>query len=219
MTVICVVPFFSKRASWMLIKISFGDDCVLVVKDEIYHSCGAIYFMCYLLLLCTMSGVVCLTETNAWSTETKIFMRLLTHEPYTQLRLIFDEYRKISGQSMEEAITTEFSGDLRNAMLTIGKTQFNKNRIIMRVCTHLYKFLLPCTNFLLTWFSFWCAWLVAGFSSLFFFYDMLVFIILFFGDRFECVEEWRNPFYILPQNWFLCITLIFIVSLRSEMRD
>ncbi|CAL8104891.1 unnamed protein product [Orchesella dallaii] len=67
-------------------------------------------------------------ETNAWSTETKIFMRLLTHEPYTQLRLIFDEYRKISGQSMEEAITTEFSGDLRNAMLTIVKCAINRSQ-------------------------------------------------------------------------------------------
>lgn len=48
-------------------------------------------------------------------------MRLLTHEPVEQLRLIFDEYRRMSGQSMQEAIQTEFSGDLRNAMLTIGK--------------------------------------------------------------------------------------------------
>lgn len=39
---------------------------------------------------------------NAWSTERKIFMRLLTHEPVEQLRVIFDEYRRMSGQSMQE---------------------------------------------------------------------------------------------------------------------
>jgi len=43
-----------------------------------------------------------------------------------QLRLIFDEYRRMSGQSMQEAIQTEFSGDLRNAMLTIVKSAINR---------------------------------------------------------------------------------------------
>ncbi|XP_021951892.1 annexin B10 [Folsomia candida] len=65
-------------------------------------------------------------ERNAWSTERKIFMRLLTHEPVEQLRVIFDEYRRMSGQSMQEAIQTEFSGDLRNAMLTIVKSAINR---------------------------------------------------------------------------------------------
>jgi annexin A7/11 len=53
-------------------------------------------------------------------------MRLLTHEPVEQLRVIFDEYRVISGQSIQEAIQTEFSGDVKNAMLCIAKSAINR---------------------------------------------------------------------------------------------
>ena len=45
----------------------------------------------------------------------------MAHESYEQLRLIFDEYKKISGRTLEQAIRDELSGPLLEAMMTIGK--------------------------------------------------------------------------------------------------
>ena len=58
---------------------------------------------------------------EGWSTATKIFIRLLTHESFEQLCLVFDEYRLISGISMQEAIKSTFSGDMCCAALAIGE--------------------------------------------------------------------------------------------------
>jgi hypothetical protein len=58
---------------------------------------------------------------EGWSTAAKIFIRLLTHESFDQLCFVFDEYRLISGLSIEEAIKSTFSGDLETAALCIGK--------------------------------------------------------------------------------------------------
>jgi len=87
------------------------------------------------------------SERNAWSTERKIFMRLLTHEPVEQLRIIFDEYRRMSGQSMQESIQTEFSGDLRNAMLTIGEYMYTHYICIQRISINSYLKIIIIYNY------------------------------------------------------------------------
>lgn len=55
-----------------------------------------------------------------WGTDEETFVLLLAHEPFHQLRVIFDEYRKVSGKTIEQAIKSEFSGDLLTAIETIG---------------------------------------------------------------------------------------------------
>lgn len=58
-------------------------------------------------------------------TDEETFTIILAHEPFHQLRLIFDEYRKISGKTIEQAVKSEFSGDLQTAIETIGNGNSN----------------------------------------------------------------------------------------------
>jgi annexin A7/11 len=53
-------------------------------------------------------------------TDEEAFTTLLAHESFAQLRIVFDEYRKISGKTIEQAVKSEFSGDTGEAVLTIG---------------------------------------------------------------------------------------------------
>lgn len=52
-------------------------------------------------------------------TNEEVFNRIMAHENYEQLRLIFSEYKKISGRTLEQAIKDELSGPLLEAMMTI----------------------------------------------------------------------------------------------------
>lgn len=38
-----------------------------------------------------------------------------------QLKVTFDEYEKIAQESIEDSIEKEFSGDIKNGLLAIGK--------------------------------------------------------------------------------------------------
>lgn len=49
------------------------------------------------------------------------FNHLIRHRSYAQLRLTFDEYRKISGRKFEKTIKKEFDDDLKDAYLAIVK--------------------------------------------------------------------------------------------------
>lgn len=53
-------------------------------------------------------------------TDEEVFYRVLAHASFAQLRLVFEEYKKISGRSIEQAIKHEMSGELADAMQAIG---------------------------------------------------------------------------------------------------
>jgi annexin A7/11 len=55
-----------------------------------------------------------------WGTDEEVFYRILAHASFDQLKLIFEEYKKISGNTIEQSLKGELSGDLLNAMLSIG---------------------------------------------------------------------------------------------------
>lgn len=55
-----------------------------------------------------------------WGTDEEVFNRIMAHASFAQLRLIFDEYKKLSGQTIEQAIKHELDGDLKTAMIAIG---------------------------------------------------------------------------------------------------
>lgn len=54
-------------------------------------------------------------------TDEEVFNRIMAHASFEQLKLVFEEYRKLSGQSIEQAIKHEMSGELAEAMQAIGE--------------------------------------------------------------------------------------------------
>jgi len=50
----------------------------------------------------------------------------LCQRSFAHLRAVFEEYAKISKKTVEEAIKSEFSGDIKDGLLTVGKlSDFN----------------------------------------------------------------------------------------------
>lgn len=54
-------------------------------------------------------------------TDEEVFNRVMAHAHFEQLKLIFEEYKHLSGKSIEQAIKHEMSGELASAMQAIGK--------------------------------------------------------------------------------------------------
>ncbi|KAK2726888.1 hypothetical protein QYM36_007663 [Artemia franciscana] len=62
-------------------------------------------------------------------TDEETFVILLGHAGRQQLLAVFEEYKAIFGITLEQAVKSEFSGDLHKAILTISD--------IFLVCFHL----------------------------------------------------------------------------------
>ena len=54
-------------------------------------------------------------------TDESGFFNVLTGRTYDHLNVVFDEYQKGHGSSIEDAIKGEFSGDTQTALLELGK--------------------------------------------------------------------------------------------------
>ncbi|XP_034231117.1 annexin B10 isoform X2 [Thrips palmi] len=52
-------------------------------------------------------------------TDEEVFNRILAHESFDQLRLIFEEYKNVSGRTIQQAIRDELGGELKEAISTI----------------------------------------------------------------------------------------------------
>lgn len=62
-----------------------------------------------------------------WGTDESMFNRILCTLSHDQLKLVFAEYEKASGgKSIEQAIKSELSGDVRDGMLAIVQCSRNK---------------------------------------------------------------------------------------------
>lgn len=57
-------------------------------------------------------------------TDEEVFNRIMAHSSFDQLSLIFEEYKELSGQTIEQAIKHEMDGELHEAMMAIGKYYF-----------------------------------------------------------------------------------------------
>lgn len=54
-----------------------------------------------------------------WGTDEEVFNRILAHESFAQLRQIFEEYKNISGRTIEQAIKAEIGGEMKEALSAI----------------------------------------------------------------------------------------------------
>lgn len=52
-------------------------------------------------------------------TDEEVFNRIMAHGSFAQLRLVFEEYKALSGMTIEQAIKHEMSGELCEAMMAI----------------------------------------------------------------------------------------------------
>ncbi|XP_058975020.1 annexin B10-like [Musca domestica] len=52
-------------------------------------------------------------------TDEEVFNRILAHDSFAQLRLVFEEYKELSGQTLEQAIKHEMSGEMHEAMMAV----------------------------------------------------------------------------------------------------
>lgn len=62
-------------------------------------------------------------------TDESAFTKLFAQSSFEHLRLVFEEYKAVSGNTIEQALKHEMSGDLKNALDTIGKRI--KSRILI----------------------------------------------------------------------------------------
>lgn len=54
-------------------------------------------------------------------TDEDVFNKILAHGSFEHLRLVFEEYKQLSGQTIEHAIDHELDGDLKDAIRAIGE--------------------------------------------------------------------------------------------------
>ena len=52
------------------------------------------------------------------------FNQILCQRSFAHLRAVFDEYQKTSKKTMEDVIKSEFSGDIKDGFVTVGKLFF-----------------------------------------------------------------------------------------------
>lgn len=61
-------------------------------------------------------------------TDEEVFNRIMAHASFPQLRLIFDEYKELSGQTIEQAIKHEMADELHDALMAIGESRKRNQR-------------------------------------------------------------------------------------------
>lgn len=63
---------------------------------------------------------------DKWGTDESTFNRILCTRNYAQLRLVAEEYQKMTGNSLEKDIKREFSGDIEDGLLAILRTAIDR---------------------------------------------------------------------------------------------
>lgn len=61
-----------------------------------------------------------------WGTDESTFNMILCQRNFEQLKLIFQEYKRIAGHDIEDAIKKEFSGDIEDGLLAVVRSIRNQ---------------------------------------------------------------------------------------------
>ncbi len=69
---------------------------------------------------------------DRWGTDESEFNRILCLRNYNQLNLVADEYKKLTGNTLEKDIKREFSGDIEDALLAILRVANNRPEFFAR---------------------------------------------------------------------------------------
>ena len=54
-------------------------------------------------------------------TDEEAFNRIFAHDSFAQLRIVFEEYKQLSGQTIEQAVKHEIGGELKEAIMAISE--------------------------------------------------------------------------------------------------
>ena len=54
-------------------------------------------------------------------TDEEVFNRIFAHDSFGQLRLVFEEYKDLSGQTIEQAVKHEMDGELKETIMAISE--------------------------------------------------------------------------------------------------
>lgn len=69
---------------------------------------------------------------DKWGTDESVFNRILCIRNYEQIKLIAQEYEKLTGHSLEKDIKKEFSGDIEDGLLSILRVAHNRPEFFAR---------------------------------------------------------------------------------------
>ena len=69
---------------------------------------------------------------DKWGTDESAFNRIFCLRNYEQLKLIAQEYEKLTGSSLEKDIKREFSGDIEDGLLSILRVAHNRPEFFAR---------------------------------------------------------------------------------------
>lgn len=56
-----------------------------------------------------------------FGTDESVFNMILCSRSYSHLQQVFMEYHRLAGRDFEDAIKSEFSGDIENGLIAIGR--------------------------------------------------------------------------------------------------
>jgi annexin A7/11 len=66
------------------------------------------------------------TGEGKWGTDEEVFNKVFSHSSQGQLKLVFQEYKNVSGgRCIEEALRSELDGEMLEGIMTIGTTYFS----------------------------------------------------------------------------------------------
>lgn len=65
-------------------------------------------------------------------TDESTFNMILCQRNYAQLRIVFDEYQRLTGHDIEKAIKREFSGDIEDGLLAVIRSIKNQSAFFAR---------------------------------------------------------------------------------------
>ena len=57
-----------------------------------------------------------------WGTDEAAITKILCHRNYDQLKATYEAYQKLAGRDIEDAIKSETSGNLQDALVAIGRS-------------------------------------------------------------------------------------------------